>query len=239
MKPYFLSPDGRIAIYHGDCRDVLPKLPKASADVLVTDPPYGMNWQGRKRTLRNGPMLDKIVGDDGSLDVPAALGMALPILKRGHHVYVFGRFDLSDLPLCSAVELVWDKGIHGTGDLSIPWGPSHEPITFAVYEISKRNRELGYGKLSARMRQKTVLRCQRAHSGQVKRHPTEKPVELLRRLIESSSCIDDTVLDPFMGVGSTLVAAYVEGRKAIGIEIEEKYCEETAKRLEQSVVYYE
>lgn len=231
MKPYY-EQDG-ITIYHGDCRDVLPQIDRNSIDLIVTDPPYGVNWQGRKRTMRNGPMLDKLAGDDGSLDVPAALGLALKTLKRGHHVYIFGEFDLSDLPLASPVQLIWDKGLMGVGDLSLPWGKSHEPITFAVHEISKRNRELGYGKLTARMRRGTVLRVQRAHSGQVSRHPTEKPVILLRQLIESSSCMGDTVLDPFMGCGSTLVAAQQEGRSAIGVEVDEGYCTEAVSRLRQ------
>jgi site-specific DNA-methyltransferase (adenine-specific) len=66
-----------------------------------------------------------------------------------------------------------------------------------------------------------------------KRHPTEKPVMLLRQLIEASSLFGETVLDPFMGAGSTLVAAKAEGRKAIGVEVDERYCEIAASRMGQ------
>jgi DNA modification methylase len=67
-------------------------------------------------------------------------------------------------------------------------------------------------------------------------HPTEKPVMLLRQLIEASSLHGDVVLDPFLGSGSTVVAARTEGRRAVGIEIEERYCEIAAKRLAQEVL---
>jgi site-specific DNA-methyltransferase (adenine-specific) len=219
-----------ITIYHGDCREILPALAANCADVIVTDPPYGMEFQSARRP--KGERLDRIEGDDGSLDVPVALTQALRLLRRGRHVYIFGRFDLSELPLCSQAELIWDKEIVGSGNLELPWAPAHENITFAVYEISKANREKGYGNLAARMRRGSVIRCQRMQSGQVKNHPTEKPVPLLRQLIESSSVWGETVLDPFMGSGSTLVAAKLEGRKAIGIEVKEKYCETAVRRLQ-------
>ena len=226
MTPYFES-EG-IVVYHGDSREVLPTLAANCADVMVTDPPYGVDFQSARRKDK----LAKITGDDGSLDVPAVLAQALRLLRRGRHVYIFGRFDLSELPLCSPAELIWDKEIVGTGNLELPWATSHENITFAVYEISKANREKGYGNLAARMRRGSVIRCQRMQSGQVKNHPTEKPVPLLRQLIESSSVWGETVLDPFMGSGSTLVAARLEGRRAIGIEVDERYCETAVRRLQ-------
>jgi site-specific DNA-methyltransferase (adenine-specific) len=68
-------------------------------------------------------------------------------------------------------------------------------------------------------------------SGAVTTHPTEKPVRLIRELVESSSCFDEIVLDPFAGSGSTLLAAVLEGRKAVGIEISESFCADAAKRL--------
>jgi DNA modification methylase len=126
---------------------------------------------------------------------------------------------------------MWDKQVVGMGDLTSAWGRSHEPITFAVYEISKANREKGYGRLSARMRQGSVLSVPRTNGASTLRHPTEKPVKLLRMLIESSSVMDEVVLDPLMGVGSTLVAATLEERRSIGIELEEEYCEVAVERL--------
>lgn len=225
IKPYY--EDDYASLYHGDCLEVLPTLGRDAAHLILTDPPYGVDFKSNRGTHK------KIAGDDGSLDIPAALALACKSLRRGRHAYVFGGIDLSETPLAAAVELIWDKGIVGMGDLSLPWGRSHEPITFAVYEPSKANRDKGYGALAARMRQGSVLRVQRTNGANTLRHPTEKPVQLLRQLIESSSSWGETVLDPFVGVGSTLVAATLEGRKSVGIELDEKYCEAAAKRLQE------
>lgn len=221
--PYY-DADG-ITLYLGDCREVLPKI-VADVDLIVTDPPYGISYQSNR-----GHGHTAIEGDDGSLDVPAALAQASRLLRRGRHAYIFGPRDLVQPPFTAAVELIWDKTVVGMGDLSLPWSTSHEPITFCVYEPSKANREKGYGNLVARMRQGSVLRVPRTNGAGTTRHPTEKPVLLLRQLIESSSCMGETVLDPFVGVGSTLVAAVLEGRRGIGIEVDERYCEAAANRL--------
>lgn len=216
----------RATLYCADCADVLPTL--EPGHLLVTDPPYGVDFQSNRRQER----LDKIAGDDGTLDVAGLVDLAARKIARGRHAYIFGPDVLMvDGVLTAKVPLVWDKSVIGTGDLSSPWGESHEPITFAVQEISKANRAKGYGNLSARMRKGSVLRHQRAQGGATGRHPNEKPVPLLRELIESSSVIGETVLDPFAGIGSTLVAAILEGRRAVGIESREAYCEVAVERL--------
>lgn len=220
-----------ISIYHGDCREVVGQLPKDSVDLVVTDPPYGVKWQSGRRTTK----LKRMAGDDGSLDVTAALTtVCRATLKRGRHLYVFGPFEWGDAdPFAGKAQIIWDKNVMQSGDLSSPWGTSHESIVFVVYEISKANRKKGYGRLAARLRRGTVVRCQRIHAAATGRHPSEKPVRLLRELIEASSCMGETVCDPFMGSGSTLIAAVREERKAVGIEIDESYCEVAAKRLEE------
>lgn len=229
MTPYFTSADGGIVIYHGDARDVLPRLPAESVDLLVTDPPYGVKWESGHRAVSFGP----IAGDHDQHIALSVLSLIPAVLARFRHLYVFGRFDLSLFPVSSAVELIWDKGQLSAGNLSIPWGMQHEYIQFAVLLDSQANKKSGRGNLAARLRRGTVLRFQRPAAT---RHPTEKPVPLLRELIESSSRFGETVLDPFMGSGSTLVAAQLEGRRAIGIEIEERYCEVAANRLSQMVL---
>jgi site-specific DNA-methyltransferase (adenine-specific) len=234
LQPYYHR--AGVTLYRGDCREILPELARAEAlrgqaGMLLTDPPYGQDWQSNRRTATES--FAKIAGDDGSLDVAACLALAFPVLMRGRHVYVFGRTDLAALPIASPVELVWDKVIVGTGNLTLPWGPQHEPIQFGLYQPSKANRESGFGGLAARMRKGTVVRCQRPHAAGVRRHPTEKPVELLRQLIESSSLPGEIVLDPFAGSGSTLVAALVEGRRAVGVEVEESYCAAAAAWLDR------
>ena len=229
MKPYF--EDESVTIYHGDCREILPSL--TVSDLLLTDPPYGVGWRSNRGAH------EVLTGDDGTLPPDEWLELALRKTRRGRHVYIFGLRD-ADIPegvsLCQTVELIWDKGVMGLGDIRSPWGPAHETILFGVQEISKANREKNYGVTAARLRKGSVLSVQRPHSGQTLRHPTEKPIALLRILIESSSTFGETVLDPFAGSGSTLEAARLEGRKAIGIEIEERYCEIAAKRMAQGVL---
>lgn len=227
-EPYYS--DDLVTLYHGDCTDVLPRLPKGGADLLLTDPPYGISY--RSGRSKHGP----IAGDDGTLDVAAALSLALNALKFNRHFYVFGPLDISQLTLGTTVGLVWDKCKHGTGNLEIPWGTSHEPVSFGVW--TKYPSQRGVGATAARLRRGTVLRCPTVNTGRgALSHPTEKPVPLLRELIEASSRIGETVLDPFAGAGSTLIAARLEGRKAIGIELEERYCEVVAKRLTQGTLF--
>jgi site-specific DNA-methyltransferase (adenine-specific) len=230
LTPYY-SYSG-ITIYHGDCREVLSQL-EFVADVLITDPPYGVKWVSGR-----GVKFGAIVGDNGDMSISEFLRPALKPLRRGRHVYCFGAIDFTDLPISGVSELIWDKGIISLGNLECPWGLSHERILFGVYNLSVSDRKRGGGNLAARMRKCSLLRCNRLHSEAVNLHPTQKPVRLLRELIESSSMIDELVFDPYMGVGSTLLAAVAEDRRAIGIEIEEKYCEIAAKRLSQEVLQF-
>jgi DNA modification methylase len=229
IHPYYER--AGVTLYRADCLEFLPKLKRGDADLLLTDPPYGADWYSGRRTVEFG----RIAGDKNQVAALAGVAEACKVLRRFSHVYLFGQYDLSNLPLSEPVELIWDKEIISLGNLETPWGKQHEYIQFAVYEPSKANRDKGAGRLAARVRKGSVLRCQRMQSGQNKNHPTEKPVEILREMIESSSCIGQTVLDPFAGSGSTLVAAYLEGRNAIGIELEERYCEVAANRLDSLI----
>lgn len=231
MQPYY-ERDG-VTIYHGDCREVLPTLPRDSVDLLLTDPPYGVNWSGTTRQATSP--LGLLVGDDGTLDVPEIIALALRVLVNHRHLYVFGRFDFAKLPIGGHAELIWDKEIPGPA-APAPWQYQHEYIYFGVKSRIPAGRARGDGNGAARLRRGTVLRFKRPNALGAQRHPTEKPVPLLCELIESSSKRGETVLDPFVGIGSTLVAALIEGRRAIGIEIEERYCAIAAERLSQQVL---
>jgi site-specific DNA-methyltransferase (adenine-specific) len=131
--------------------------------------------------------------------------------------------------------LIWDKSHVGMGNLTLPWGPEHEQFTFGVYDDNRSaaRRKAGRGRLSARLRQGSVLQARRPNSGQV-RHPDEKPVALLRPLVESSSCLGETVFDPTAGVCSSGVAAVLAGRRWVGIELEESYCALGVDRLREA-----
>lgn len=217
-----------ITIYHGDCLEVLQAL-DIQAQLIVTDPPYGVQWQSRKRKNLFGVL----EGDQNQSCGNSVLPLAFENLQRGRHAYVFGRWDcIENNPHLKSCEIIWDKGMMGGGDISIPWGPQHEYIQFVV-----NNKQRAGGAAVVKMRRGSVLKYQRQNSGEV-RHPTEKPVRLLRELIEASSLIGETVLDPFLGSGSTAEACRIEERRCIGIEIEERYCEIAAKRLRQEMLQF-
>lgn len=231
--PYFR---GRLStLYVGDCRALTPTLEPRSVDLLIADPPYGTSWRSNFRRLGR---FDAMAGDDGSVDWPAALGeLVKRLLRNKRHVYVFGHDPqrlVEALGLGGTAELIWDKGHQGLGNLELPWGPQHEPITFGVYDWSRRNRDEGSGRLAARMRRGSVLRVPRVKGAAARRHPDEKPVALMRELVESSSCVGDLVLDPTCGVGSTGVAAVLAGRRFVGIELDLRYADIAVDRLREA-----
>lgn len=231
MQAYYQDTDAGITLYHGDARDILPRLADRSVELLLTDPPYGVSWQSPRRQLR----FDVMPGDEDESLGREVVKLALGKLRNHRHLYVFGPWDPGDLPVANRVELIWDKTLFGIGNLSLPWGTSHERITFGVYTLSKQEQAGSAGRLSARLRRGSILRCRRPNAMGVI-HPSEKPVEILRQMIEASTVLGETVLDPFAGVGSTLVAARIEGRRCIGVEIEERWCEIAAQRLCQTVL---
>jgi len=231
MQPYF-ERDG-ITIYHGDCLDVLRQLAPGSVDLLLTDPPYGVDYLSNFRVAN--PSVAQVIHADGSLDAMRdALALCAPLLRDDRHAYYFASADETVGEACAALPaglrfrrlLCWDKGNHGMGDLERDYGHAWEAIVYA----SK-----GIGRALNGPRPSSLIRSFGRGSGATWVHPTQKPVELMRFLIERSSIADELVLDPFMGSGTTLRAAMDLGRQAIGIEIEERYCEIAAKRLEQLV----
>lgn len=217
---------GDATLFLGDCLEALSTMQKGDADLLLTDPPYGVGFVGR------AGVHEMLHNDHKGFDVSPYIDAALKVLRRGRHVYVFGPLTVTNHALCSEIELVWDKEMFGLGNLAIPWGPQHEKITFAIHQTSKANRDQGFGVLAARLRRGSVLRSLRPNSGRAKLHPTEKPLDILAQMIESSTTMGETVLDPFMGSGSTCVAAVLERRKAIGIEIDPKHFSTACKRIE-------
>jgi 16S rRNA G966 N2-methylase RsmD len=225
-EPLYAS--DRAAVYCGDARDILAGLDKESADLVVVDPPYGVEFQSGMRAERFA-MLD----GDGAHErggIREILEHSVRLVGQRRHLYVFGPVDVLDgLKVYEPVEIVWDKLKPGMGDLSARWAPAHERITFAVSAHRHAGRA-GRDSLAARMRKGTILRFGN-RTGRTVRHPTEKPVALLAELIESSSRQGDLVLDPCAGIGSTGVAAILRGRRTILVEIDADYARAAADRV--------
>ncbi len=218
IEPYYA--DGRATLYHGDCRDILPRL--APVDLVLADPPYGVTYVSNHNVGRG---TQPITNDGARLSL--ALQRAVIPLLKARHVLWFTRWDAwpdvwMELGMWFPLRglLIWDKNDPGMGDLN-HWGPSYELIASA-----------GTGKTIGG-RDQSVLRYPKVPSAN-RNHPTEKPPSLLEYLIGKLGAV--TVLDPFAGSGSTLVAAKNLGRRAIGIEIDERYCEIAARRLSQEVL---
>lgn len=226
MEPYFES--AGIAIYHGDCLDIVPEL--CEFDLVLTDPPYGVSYETSRR-LRTDKLRKPIANDESLVVFAKSWPLILDRLNGNRHWYVFAspRKIHEVVPILEHVKniIAWDKGDRGTvGDLKCGFGEAWEAI---LYGMNGR-RELN-GK-----RPRTVVRHD--WSGTMDPlHPTVKPVQLLEKLICWSTKEGEIVLDPFMGSGTTLRAAKNTGRKAIGIEVEEKYCEVAVERLRQGVLF--
>lgn len=202
---------GSATLYLGDCREVLPELLVASS--VLTDPPYGIGYCSGYRTERLWAE-QFIRGDfDTSLrdEVVAAL--------VGRPMLVFGSRK-QPAPAGTRMVLTWDKGpALGMGALDLPWKPTSEEIYV-----------LGRG-FSGPRDEGSVLQCppvqSTARNG--RRHPNEKPVSLLRRLVRRLP--DGPIADPFMGSGSVGEAALIEGFPFIGCEIDQQYFIEACERI--------
>ena len=205
MTPYY-SEDG-ITIYHGDCRDVLSYV---KADVVVTDPPYGITYKPGGNGLALRTVKDVVIGDDSPFD-PSPFLMFQKVILWGANHYA------SRLP-DSASWLVWDKREGTTSD-------NHADCEMAWSNLG------GPARLYSQLWRGMI----RTGESSPRVHPTQKPEWLMRWCLD---VVGDAycVMDPFMGSGTTLRAAKDLGRRAIGIEIEERYCEIAAKRLSQRVL---
>jgi site-specific DNA-methyltransferase (adenine-specific) len=222
VKPYY-EQDG-ITIYHGDCREILPLV---SADALVTDPPYGVNL-GEHGGAADG-RADHVLVKRGYLsyeDTPSnfhsivvpAIWTAVQQTRRGA-VFCAGHM-LWALPPASALGGVFLPAAVGR----CVWGYNsfaHMALYGSAPDLNLGAKPIG------------IYSTDRASTTE---HPCAKPDSWMRWAVMLVSRGSDVVLDPFMGSGTTLRAAKDLGRRAIGIEIEERYCEIAAKRLAQSVL---
>lgn len=210
MKPYYS--DDSVTLYHGDCREITEWL---AADTLVTDPPYGIGWSiGTNKVAKSKAH----AGIQNDQDTSCRDWVLEEFGDRPG--MVFGAW-AAPFPPHRQV-LVWRK-----------------PIDAGVVGSTtgyRRDTELIFltGKWPTRMASKSsVLTTDGGKARYLNGHPHAKPVLLMEQLIEWTGGV---IADPFAGGGSTLVAAKAQGRKAIGVELEEAYCELIAGRLAQDVL---
>jgi len=218
MKPYY--EDDSVTIYHGDCRELLPTI---TADVLVTDPPYGVELAARstKRAIRPGSYTRFADTPEYVADVAAPVVAAL--VAAGISAAVTpGVRNMWQYPRPADVGVIWSPA--GAGMSSWGFCCSH-PIFY-------------YGKdpYLARGLGSRPNGMQWNNATEENGHPCPKPLPVMTWLVRRVSIAGALVLDPFMGSGTTLRAAKDLGRRAIGIELEERYCEIAARRMGQEVL---
>lgn len=214
MKPYYQ--DDFVTLYHGDC---LKNLPWWTAEVLVTDPPYGIAWKKGQNNAAKSNAHKGIQNDQDTSVRDAVLE-----LWRDRPAIVFGSFR-APFPASVKQTLVWQKPV----DSGVVGSTTGYRTDTELIFLTGRHPQRPPSKSS-------VLTTKGGVSRYRTEHPHSKPVSLLEELIEWTA---GTIADPFAGSGSTLVAAKNRGRKAIGMEIEEAYCELIAKRLSQDLLELE
>lgn len=220
VKPYY--DDGTCVIYHGDCREVDAWR---VADVLVTDPPYGRGWkQGRLKSLRQADDSHEGIAGDRDTSVRDAV-----LAEWGDRPAVaFG--DLMLAPPAGTRHVLIYRKPPNAGTRGAVGGYRRDAE--AIYLLGRWPSGLG-GRSSIVATSEPSQGNPSSPQGRFG-HPHAKPEDVMHRLL--AACPPGVIADPFMGSGSTLVAAKSAGRKAIGIELDERYCEVTAKRLAQEVL---
>jgi site-specific DNA-methyltransferase (adenine-specific) len=210
--PYYQ--DDSCTIYHGDCREMLADL-WFGVDLLVADPPYGVYElcsRTQRARLATGYDFPQVFGDSEPFD-PA------PLLHFRRAV-LFGANHYADKLPPSPSWIVWDKRDGGTADVNadceLAWTNLGGPARLFTHKWR------GMIKASER--------------NERRQHPTQKPVALMEWILNRWTHPGELILDPYMGSGPVLKAAKNLGRRVIGIEIEERYCEIAAKRLAQEVL---
>lgn len=211
MKPYYQ--DDHVTLFHGDCLEVTEWT---TADVLVTDPPYGQAYKSNM-DRGNRTKWHQVIRGDETTGVRDSMFALWDNTKAS---IIFGTWK-TPKPVNTKQVVVWDKTPCGfMGDLAIPFGNAHE-------EIYCSGKTGWTGK-----REASIIRAQMLMSSDKNRpdHPTPKPVPLMEKLVGKTTGV---IADPFAGSGSTLIAARNLSRRAIGVELDEGYCELIATRLSQ------
>jgi site-specific DNA-methyltransferase (adenine-specific) len=211
MKPYYEH--AGITIYHGDCREILPQL--VPVDLVLTDPPFGVGIEYESF-------------EDSQANVKALIDSSLPLIFASAKVVL----------IATGIKSMWlypqpDWILHHFnpgGERSSPWGFTCTMPVLVYGKCPYLSRGLGSRPDSFWARPRTI---------QTLGHPCAKHEDVWMWFLHRGSALhSDIILDPFMGSGTTLRVAKDTGRKAIGIDIEEKYCEIAAERMQQEVIQF-
>lgn len=211
-------------IINADCMDILKQLPDKCIDLLLTDVPYGMNFQSNYRQIK----YNKIQNDDNLNWLPEWCKQISRVVKDNAHLYIFCSWHNVDI-FKQEIEkyikvkniLIWAKNNTGMGDLFNDYAPQYEMIIYC----NPNNKPLNYG------RDSNILRFNRTNN---ENHPTEKPIDLMTYLISKSSVEGDLVLDTFAGSCPVAIASHNLKRRFICIEKDIDYYKASVERLKNA-----
>lgn len=210
-------------VHNMDCLLGMKSIDNKSCDLLLTDVPYGMEFQSNHRKVKHTK-----IQNDNNLDwLPDWVKEIDRIMKNDSHLYIFCSHHnieifKSEIQKYRKVKniLIWEKNNTGMGDLYGDYAPKYEFVLFC----SNGKKKLNGG------RDSNIIKANRTQNNL---HPTEKPVDLMEYFIHKSSEENDIVVDTFAGSGATPIGAKNTRRNYIAFEIEEKHCKTINKRLTQ------
>mgnify|MGYP001581077533 CR=1 FL=1 len=210
-------------VHQTDCLPFMRSLPDKCIDLVVTDPPYGIDYNNKKLNRKSSEQFEDIEGDKAG-DINFKL-LIIELQRIGKRVVIFGAINFfHDLPY-KGVWLCWDKRTKVEADA----------VFGSPFELAWCDKIGGYDKIY-RIMHGGVINNDGANAPRF--HPTQKPIQLMSRIINDfSKESTDIIFDPFSGSGSTLVAAKQLGRKWLGCEISEAYCKIAEERLRQEYLF--
>jgi site-specific DNA-methyltransferase (adenine-specific) len=208
-------------IIQGDCLEVMKGFADKSFDLVLTDPPYGIGEAAGKNKSRGLLAISKDYGNEAWDNQIPSREYFDEMRRVSKNQIIFGGNYFVEYLENSPCWIVWDKdnGATNFADCELAW---------TSFKTAVRR---------FKFRWQGMLQENMGKHKEIRQHPTQKPVELFKWLIEKYTTEGDTILDPFMGSGTTLVAAKYLGRNATGIEISEKYCEIARSRLSQDMLF--
>lgn len=214
-------------LLQGDCLELMKDIPDGSVDMILTDPPYGMNYQSNRRKIT--PQFEKIQGDIDINDwLSSFVEESYRVMKENTAIYMFASWHNIDIFKQEFEKkfklkniIVWNKNNHGSGDLKGAYAPKYELILYGHK-----------GRSTFRCKRLSDVQEYKKVNGNDMLHPTQKPIDMLEIFIKNNSDEGNIILDPFMGSGTTGVACKNLNRNFIGIELDETYFNIAKERIE-------
>ena len=220
-----------IKLLQGDCLELMKCIPDGSVDMILTDPPYGMNYQSNRRKIT--PQFEKIQGDIDINDwLSGFVEESYRVMKENTAIYMFASWHNIDIFKQEFEKkfklkniIVWNKNNHGSGDLKGAYAPKYELILYGHK-----------GRSTFRCKRLSDVQEYKKVNGNDMLHPTQKPIDMLEIFIKNNSDEGNIILDPFMGSGTTGVACKNLNRNFIGMELDEDYFNIAKERIEKHEV---